>query len=62
MSRQHRHPDIAVERLLQELEREGVDPAVIDSFAFQAVIRRNRGEAVSSDRPLEAEGAPDLQA
>ena len=42
MKRLHKHPDPAVEEMLQKLEHEGVDPKVIDRFVREALERQER--------------------
>ena len=39
MSRSRRHPNLGLERLLQELEAEGVDPLLIESFVARSQER-----------------------
>ena len=46
MARRSTHPDLTVEYLLQELERQGVDSAIIEAFASRAANRR-RGQAAN---------------
>ncbi len=39
MSRSRQHPNLGMERLLQELEAEGVDPSLIESFVARSLDR-----------------------
>ena len=45
MARRSIHPDLTVEYLLQELEQQGVDTAVIEAFAYRAAKRRKGNAA-----------------
>ena len=40
MERNYKHPDANVERLLEDLERQGVEVALIEAFAKRATERR----------------------
>ena len=46
MARRSIHPDLTVEYLLQELELQGVDAAIIAAFASRAA-KRGKGQAAS---------------
>jgi hypothetical protein len=48
MGRLHRHPETEMERLLQELEMQGVDTDVIEQFARRAVERGRLRKASAS--------------
>ncbi len=39
MARSRQHPDLGMERLLQELEAEGVDPLLIENFVLRSLDR-----------------------
>ena len=57
------HPDPALEQLLVDLEREGVDPAIIDRFVRRAAERSARYEAAnptSTEVPSEPVEAGDI--
>ena len=64
MGRQHKHPDPLVKLLLQDLERDGVNPGVIEQFARRAVERRDArdGPAARMPRLCPATPAFDLEA
>ncbi len=42
MRRSRQHPNLGMERLLQELEAEGVDPCLIDNFVARSLDRSRR--------------------
>ena len=58
MGRLHKHPDPVVELLLQDLERGGVDPGVIEQFARRAVERRDATNAPAARMPRICPAAP----
>ncbi len=39
MGRSRQHPNLGMERLLQELEAEGVDPLLIENFVARSLDR-----------------------
>ena len=43
MGRSRQHPNLGMERLLQELEAEGVDPLLIENFVARS-LDRGRGK------------------
>ena len=53
MTRLYQHPNIAVERFLQDLERQGVAIGIIDAFARRATLRVRRGRNLPDAEPPE---------
>ena len=51
MGRSRQHPNLGMERLLQELEAEGVDPLLIENFVTRSL---DRGRAKQVPAPAAA--------
>ncbi len=55
MGRSRQHPDLGMERLLQQLEAEGVDPSLIENYVARSLDRSRVRQGLTGPPPSQHE-------